>query len=169
MDESGNVENKEQSRQKPPLSLGRIIGEIFAGMASGLIVALPVAFVSGIGAIIASDEEVSCFGPALTLATSVCVLVIVLLMLYGPACAIGVYLVGRTGKQTGSFLAALGGGFLAGPVILVMLYLACHLSEAMMVMLFCLLLILALLISPILATLGFNLTCRYKDRKNING
>lgn len=167
MDKSINTENKNQSRQKPPLSLGRIVGEIFVGMATGFIVALPVAFISSIGAIIASDEKVSCFGPALTLATSVCVLVIVLLMLYGPACAIGVYLVGRTGKQTGSFLQALGGGFVAGPVILVMLYLTCHLSEAMMVMLFCLLLLLALFISPILATLGFNLTRRYKEPPSV--
>ena len=66
-------------------------------------------------------------------------------------------------------MAALGGGFVAGPVILVMFYLTSHLSELMMIMLFCLLLLLALLISPILATLGFNLTRRYKDRKNING
>ena len=42
MNKSINIENEKQTRQKPPLSVGRIVGEILAGTATGFAVALPV-------------------------------------------------------------------------------------------------------------------------------
>ena len=163
MDESITAENKKQDRQKPPRSLARIAGEILAGTATGFIVALPVAYVSGIGVFIAFNEKESCVGPVLTLLT----MVFVCLMLYGPASAIGVYLVGSRGAQTGSFLASLGFGLIGGSVMLVMLIPVAFLSAALIVgvenIVRWTLWVLVWLIPPIFATLGFNLTRRYKQ------
>ena len=165
MSESINVENKKQNRQKPPLSLPRIACEILAGTATGFIVALPVAYVSGVGVFFAFNEEKSCFGPVLTMLT----IVFVLLILYGPACAIGVYLLGTRGRQTGLFLATLGFGLIGGFAMLFMLIPVTFLSAALIVgaenIVRWMLWILVSLIPPIMATLGFNLTRRYKKPK----
>ena len=48
MSESINVENKKQNRQKPPLNVGRIAGELLAGVITGLAVALLVVHVTGV-------------------------------------------------------------------------------------------------------------------------
>ncbi|MBL7188595.1 MAG: hypothetical protein ISS70_19900 [Phycisphaerae bacterium] len=53
--ESINVENERQAHQKPPRSLRRIAGEILAGMATGVVVAVLVLYVVFYMAIGAAD------------------------------------------------------------------------------------------------------------------
>ncbi len=151
MDETINAENKEQGRQKPPLSVGRITGEILAGMASGLAVALPVGY--GIGS---TEKLESCFGPI----NRWVIFLAVFPPLYGLATAVGVYLVGNMGKQTGSFLAAFGWGFLSAYLYpFAMIFLAITTTGIVQLAGY----VLILMIPPIVATLFFNLTRRYKE------
>ena len=77
-------------------------------------------------------------------------------ILYGPASAIGVYLVGSRGKQTGSFLLTLVAGFLGGCVMLPTLFVTGSvLGGACLALVF--------LTAPVIATIGFNGTRRYKE------
>lgn len=102
MDESINIANKKQSLQKPPLTPVRIIGEILAGTAMGIAVAVPAVYVIG------ASSPKGCFAGLVTLGF----MFIVIPPLYGIVRAVGVYLVGSIGKQTGSLLLTLGCGFL---------------------------------------------------------
>jgi len=102
MSESINVENKKQNHQKPPRSLGRIACEILAGTALGL-VALRVVYRPVYELFADSFEGILGY---------LLVYVFIFPPLYGLATAVGVYLVGNIGKQTGSFLATLGWSFL---------------------------------------------------------
>ena len=165
MDESMSVENEKQSRHKPPRSRRRIAGEILAGMATGFAFAVPVLYVTVyviVRAIWGEEKNLGLGGFV--------VLGFILLafpMLYGPASAVGVYLVGRRGTQTGSFFATLGWGCLGGLVMLVMLIPVLFLSAALIVgvenIVRWTLWVLVSLIPPIFATLGFNLTRRYEE------
>jgi hypothetical protein len=149
MCESINIENKKQNRQKPPLSVGRIACEILAGTALGL-VALLLVYVAGI--VLVEKGEYAVFG-------FLAIFFIFFPPLYVLGSAIGVYLVGNKGKQTGSFVATLGFGFLGGLFMTVVLFLfLIVLTQAERV-----LLAPVLLFSPILATYGFNLRRRYKE------
>ena len=82
---------------------------------------------------------------------------------YVLGCAIGVYFVGSRGNQTGSLLATLGGSLLGLPVM-AFLYLYIGAAEKYMtsgiekIVLWPL----VFLAAPIMATLGLNLTRRYK-------
>ena len=160
MSESINVENKKQNRQKPPRSLGRIACEILAGTATGLAVAVPVGYIFRYMGRIAASQD--CYGGLGFLG----MFVIVLPPLYGLASAVGVYLLGSRGKQTGSFLLTLGCGFLGGLVMLVMLTVLYALALVLIVGVERIVLwaigVLILLIPPILATYGFNLRRRHK-------
>ena len=157
MSESIAAENKKQKRQKPPLSRLRIVGEILGGATAGFAVAMPVGYViharfgqEGLGGMVALGY-----------------LFLVVPPVYGLGSAVGVYLVGNIGKQTGSFLLALGRGFLGTIVMYVMLTLTFILSGVLIVgverIVLWTLCVLVLLIPPIMATLGFNLTRRYKE------
>jgi hypothetical protein len=66
--------------------------------------------------------------------------------------AIGVYLVGNIGNETGSFLATLGGSILGGGLGLTFVFLSGELLPFPL-----------LVCPPIGATIGFNLTRRYKS------
>jgi hypothetical protein len=84
-------------------------------------------------------------------------------MLYGTASSVGVYLVGSRGNETGSFLATLGGGLL-GLSVMALLYFYIGAAESMMLEIEKIVLWpLVFLAAPIMATLGFNLTRRYKE------
>jgi hypothetical protein len=156
MSESINIENKKQNHQKPPLSVGRIACEILAGTVTGLVVALPLACVTGF---LLVDED-SCFAAFGLLA----IFAYVFPPLYGLGNTVGIYLVGTRGKQTGSFILTLAGGFLGGLLTLLMLSIGGNLSDELILIVFLLFwLLLVLLIPPILATIGFNLTRRYKE------
>jgi len=148
MDESINVENEKQPRQKPPLSRARITGEILAGMAAGFGAGLPVAF----GYLVLMGpiaQAKSCFGGIIAGGMAI---LVVFPAAYGLGSTVGVYLVGRRGKQTGSFLATLGGGFLGGLGAIAILWSMPGRASGPLV----------LLIPPIMATLGFNTTRRYR-------
>jgi len=163
MSESINVENKKQNHQKPPLNLGRIAGEILAGAVAGLAVAYPVAYVIGI-VLLGTDLSAVPAVPAV-LGFQV-IFDLVFPPLYGLGSAVGVYLLGSRGKQTGSFLLTLAGGLVGGIVMLVMLPLALFLSSDYIVgvekIVGWALVVLIPLIPPIIAAFGFNLRRRYK-------
>jgi hypothetical protein len=149
MSESVNIENKKQNRQKPPLSLTRIIGEILAGTALGL-VALLFVYIAGI--VLVDKGEYAVFG-------FLSIFFIFFPPLYVLGSAVGVYLLGTRGNQTGSFQATLGFSFLGGLFMAVVLYLfLIVLTQAERI-----LLAPVLLFSPVLATYGFNLRRRYKE------
>lgn len=76
--------------------------------------------------------------------------------------AVGVYFVGGRGKQTGSFLATLGSGLLGLIVMVLFMFYPIRLGTKEEELIRGGLLLLMLLIGPIMATLGFNLTRRYK-------
>jgi hypothetical protein len=155
MCESINVENKKQNRQKPPLSVGRIIGEILIGTSTGVVIALPIVYV-----LVASSGG-DCFGVGKLIAAAAGFLIIP--PVYALAAAVGVYLVGSRGNQTGLFLATLGGG-LVGVPITVLLYIDVDMVGDMMLgIVKIVLLSLVFLATPIMATLCFNLTRRYKE------
>ena len=158
MDESVNVENEKQGRLKPPLNIGRIAGEILAGTAAGFAVTVPAAYVTEIKLVDTKAHFVAF--PFLV------VFIIFLALLYGFASAVGVYLVGSIGKQTGPFLSTIGCGLFGGLVMLAMLAVSFVLSGVLIlgvekvVLWACWAFV--FLIAPILATLGFNWSRRYK-------
>ena len=167
MSESINIENKKQNHLKPPLSLARIAGEILAGAVAGLAVALPVAYVIGI-VLLGTDLSAVPAVPAVPAVLGFQVIFdLVFPPLYGLGSAVGVYLLGSRGKQTGSFLLTLAGGLVGGLVMLVMLPLALFLSSDYIVgvekIVGWALVVLIPLIPPIFATIGFNLRRRYKE------
>jgi hypothetical protein len=153
MDELINVEKEKQARQKPPLSVGRIAGEILAGTAAGFVVAVLATYVLLAG----SGGDCMGFG---RLAFGLFVFPIV----YGPGSGVGVYLVGKRGRQTGSFLWTLGCGF-AGVLVIMGMGGVIHSDWLYWVpsMPYWAFVLLVLLIPPILATLGFNATRRYRE------
>ena len=157
MSESINVENKKQNRQKPPRSLIRIACEILSGAAAGFAVALPIRYVFG-----APDAFQGCFGGMAKLSFYIFVFPPV----YGLGSTVGVYLLGSRGKQTGSFLLTLVGGFLGGFVMVAAIVAASIMlpvgRREELTLLDILLLSFVLLIPPIFATYGFNLRRRYK-------
>jgi hypothetical protein len=156
MDESINVEKK-QNHLKPPLSRPRIACEILAGTATGLAVVPPV---YAICCLFVDKDEYAVF-------EFLGMFVIVCPLLYGLASAVGVYLLGNIGKQTGSFLLTIGYGFLGGLVMLVMLPVLYMLALVLIVGVERIILwafgVLILLIPPIITTIGFNSTSRYKE------
>ena len=152
MSESITGENKEQNRKKPPLSRRRIAGEILAGLA----VAVTVPFVAVCVFVIPAIPDSSDWGPLGMFLIFMSVF-FAFPILYGPASAIGVYLVGSRGKQTGSFLLTLVAGFLGGLFTSFILWVSLSLQLSSK------LIALGLLIPPIVATYGFNRTRRYKE------
>jgi len=143
MDKSINTTDKKQSHKKPPLSVVRIAGEILAGTLLGF-VGLPVVYIINIMIFGKSDYSGSVGG--LHAFAFLGILVFLFPPLYVLGSAIGVSLVGERGNQTGSFLASLGGGLLGLIVIPVQWPLA-------------------FLTVPVMASLGFNLTRKYKVQK----
>ena len=157
MSESINVENKKQNHLKPPRSVIRIAGEILAGAAAGFAVAVPAEYVIGAGV----DKS------GLAGFETLIKMILVLPPVYGLGSAVGVYLLGNIGKQTGSFLLTLGCGLLGGLVMLGMLIVLSVLSEVLIVGVERIVLwtlgVIILLIPAIIATLGFNSSRRYKE------
>jgi len=151
-----DVEKKKQTHQKPPLSIGRIAGEIFAGIGMSFAVMMPVLFIEVIVSFggIRSEETRTAFMAMLSKVTP---------GVYGIAGAIGVYLLGNRGNQTGSLLLTLAFGFFAGVLNLAVLPLAKLLPEMLTIILLYSSMPLVLFVPPIFATIGFNLTRRYKE------
>ncbi len=160
MSESINIENKKQNHQKPPLSLARIACEILAGLATGLAVAYPVVYVILyviIYVILGKTTDGFMGDKVLGNVMVMAIIIFAFPIVYGPGSAVGVYLLGRRGTQTGSLLATLGLGCLGGLFMFVILLLIIGVKKIV-------LLALVLLIPPIIATIGFNATRRYKEQ-----
>ena len=103
-----------------------------------------------------------CFGVGKLIAAAAGFLIIP--PVYALAAAVGVYLVGSRGNQTDLFLATLGGGLVVGVPITVLLYIDVDMVGDMMLgIVKIVLLSLVFLATPIMATLCFNLTRRYKE------
>jgi len=147
--------NKKQSLQKPPLSVIRIVSEILVGMLLGF-TALPVVYIINIMLFGKSDYSGSVGG--LHAFAFLGILMFLFPPLYVLGCSVGVSLVGDRGEQTGSFLATLVGGLIgAFCVFIPSLILFTGGKEVLLVSL------LPLLFIPSgMATVGFNLTRRYK-------
>lgn len=144
-----DVENKAQRGEKPPLSGGRITGEILVGGVGGIVGGLGGGF---IGAGVAGEgypEELvgGIIGGSIG---------------YTLGCSIGVYLVGNIGNETGDFLATLGGGILGGLAGIFAITAIIKDLENGAVRLVVRVAV-ALVGPPIGATIGFNLTRRYKS------
>lgn len=142
------VESKEHTPQKPPLSVGRIAGEILVGTGVGFAAGL----LAGFGFLLLPTDK-GCFKGVNVLVAS---FFFVFPMVYGAASPVGVYLVGRRGRQTGSLLWALACGFAAGMVITVMRIGAPYVPDVAFFPL-------VLLVPPLVATYAFNLTRRHKE------
>ncbi len=153
MGESINVENKGQVHQKPPLSAKKIACEILAGSALS-VVTLLVVYVTGV---IVVDK--GCFAVFGFLA----MFVFIFPPLNGVGSAVGVYLVGNRGNETGPFLATSGLGFLGALVMALLVFFLFAAGDVMSVLEKTVLWAIVLLTAPIMATLGFNLTRRYKE------
>jgi len=159
VDEPINTTNKKQNRQKPPLSFGRIAGEILAGIGMSFAVMMLVGCLEGIVFLggIGDGETGIAFMAMFSKVTPA---------VYGIAGAVGVYLLGSRGNQTGSLMVTLAFGLFAGLLKLAVLPLANRLPEMLIVILFCSFGPLVLLVPPIAATIGFNLTRRYRQEKS---
>ncbi|MBC8217579.1 MAG: hypothetical protein H8E73_03870 [Planctomycetes bacterium] len=155
MDESINAEKKK--RQKPPLTRRRIAAEILGGVAVGFAAGLLGGFV-----FLMMPYDRGCFNGVLALAAAI---VSVFPMVYGVASGVGVYLVGKRGEQTGSFLWTLGCGFAGWFVIIGMRRLvhSFYWSYWLPSIPDWAFVPLVLLTPPLLATIAFNLTRRYKE------
>jgi len=157
MDESINVEKEKQAQQKPPRNLVRIACEILTGAATAAAFAYLSLYVVGYGAKSAGWGGGQMDGLAI-----VGIMGMVVPPVYVLGGAVGVYFVGRRGNQTGSLLATLGGCLLGVPVM-ALLYFYIGAAEDMMLGIEKIVLWpLVFLAAPIMATLGFNLTRRYK-------
>ena len=152
MDNTINTANKKQNRQKPPLSLVRIVGEILVGTAMGIAVIVPAVYVIG------ASFPKGCFSGFAALGF----MFLVIPPLYGIVCAVSVYIVGSIGKQTGSFLPTLGCGFLGAFGVFIP-SIALLMRGKVILLIFLLPL---LLIPPGITTLGFNSTRRYKKQSS---
>ena len=157
MDESINVENEKQNRQKPPLSSDRIVGEILAGAALCTVALLVVWRICILR--FGRDDYTGSIGQLAALGI-LAMFITVFLPLYVLGSAVGVYLVGNIGKQTGSLLATLGGSLLGMFVMALLVFAGQGKSAGTVEMIF--IWGLLSLIGPTMAALGFNLTRRYK-------
>lgn len=134
-----------QEGAKPPLSEGRIAGEFFVGVVGGTVVGIipAILFYTCYPINRANDgEEWRLFGIAL----------VYLPIGYAIGSAIGVYLVGNRGNQTGSFTYTLVGASLAGIGCLAAAFLSNSFGFIPVI----------LIAAPAVATIVFNWMRRYK-------
>jgi hypothetical protein len=156
MSEPIKIENKNQNRQKPPLSRRRIACEILAGTALCTVALLVVWRICILR--FGRDDYTGSIGQ-LSAVGILLMFIIVFPPLYVLGSAVGVYLVGNIGKQTGSFLTTLGGGLLGMFVMAFLVFAGRDLSIGINKIVIWGFLS---LIGPTMATLGFNLTRGYK-------
>ncbi len=144
------IERKEQSREKPLLSKKRIFGEILAGGGLGVVGGLAGGLAGlGIGYLLAPDEEEDIgLIAGFFLGASIG---------YPIGSALGVYIVGDTGDETGSFVATLCGSLLGASLSYAAILLRILPGKPLLdYMSF-------FAVPPILACIGFNMTRRYKS------
>jgi hypothetical protein len=157
MNESISSADKKQSLQKPPLSVARIACEILAGTAFWIV---PLLVVYGSGRIFGGKGNSADSGTQLLVLYILGMFIFVFPLYYVIVSTVGVYLVGTRGNQTGSFPVTLGFGFLGG-LVMTLLAIYMWLGGVMMTEIEKIFIwSLILLIGPIMATIGFNLTRR---------
>jgi hypothetical protein len=140
--EDGVIQNKKQNREKPPLRVGRIGGEILAGAALGLALGYGGAY---LGYLIEGGEDEGLEGAwGLIIGGSLGASI---------GCALGVYVVGSIGNETGSIGATFLGSVLGVGLGWVALLVGGESILAYM----------SVAIPPICACVGFNMTRRYKS------
>ena len=160
MDESGIVKNEKQNRRKPPLSRLRISCQVLAGAVGG---SAMLASLFACVAVADFFQDYAGLGVIILLKP-------VFPLIYVLGLAVGVYLAGNIGKQTGSFFATLGFAFFGGLAAFFLFLILIRAgtiwttdaekgAQDLILYIGCLLL---LFIPPIFPTLGFNLTRRYK-------
>jgi len=154
MGEPITADDNKQGVQKPLLSLPRIACEIFAGVGAGFVAAVPVA------CLLAMGSGGDCFGVGKLLAAATGLVIIP--PVYALAAAVGVYLIGSRGNQTGSFLLTLCGGIVGGLGMFLLLPVAALLLSEDTDSISVLLLAFASLIPAVAATYGFNLRRAYE-------
>ncbi len=132
---------------KPPLSEIRITGEILAGGVGGILIGVG-------GCLIGAEYEKYKYGEGEYRGLWSALFVAPIGYTLGNA--IGVYLVGNIGDETGSFLATLGGSILGLGVGVVLALSADSFNERAAFPTF-------VASSSICATIGFNLTRRYNS------
>jgi hypothetical protein len=158
MDESIHVDNEKQTHNRPPLNRLRIAGEILAGATLCVVALLAVC---GTGIVLFGNFKTGSVGQLKALGF-LALFVSCFPPLYVLGSAVGVYLVGSIGKQKGSLLATLGGGLFGGIVIVILVFTggdgdkSVGTAEKIVIWGF------LSLIGPVMATIGFNLTRRYK-------
>ena len=169
MDESIYIANKKKAHQKPPLSVGRVVGEIITGEVTGSTAAAIAYLFFWVVSHVAKGESVgggSMCDITLWDLVMMGIMLLVVPAVYGLGSAVGVYLVGSRGNQTGSFLATLGFGLIGAFVMLIMYFPVILISTYLIIgvenIVRWALLILVSFIPPIFATLGFNSTRRYE-------
>jgi len=134
---------------KPPLSAGRIAGEILVGGIGGTAgVLVPISW----GHSKSTNDEFGCY-----FFMSGCIVSIT----YPLASAIGVYLVGNIGDESGSFFATLAGSFLGGLVGMITWAWSLEHEDWQTV-------IPGFFAAPLGATIGFNLTRKYNKLPSAN-
>ena len=144
------IERKKQSEEKPPLSKKRIFGEILAGGGLGVVGGLAGGLAGlGIGSLLARDEEDIGLIVGFFLGASIG---------YPIGSALGVYIVGDTGDETGSFVATLCGSLLGASLSYAAILLRILPGKPLLDY------ISFFAIPPILACIGFNMTRRYKSK-----
>ena len=145
-------EEYKRQGEKPPLNVGRIIGEILAGVAAGLASVAPILVFT----------YFQRFGE-MRMGWSFYLPLLALVMPSGAfPSAIGVWLVGNIGIERGGFWSTVSGSLLGGPVVVyiaVSITLICGLELSVIGYTG----ILGFLTASVGATIGFNLTRRYKS------
>ena len=147
--------------RKPPLSAKRIMGEIVAGGAGGLLGALLCSWV--LSSIFSTGEREDWRG-----LIALYVFIFVGPIAYMIVSSVGVYLCGNIGNQTGSIAATLAGAFLGGGVGISCIFVWSVLGKSFVTS-YLPIAILGFLPSPVGATVAFNLTRRYKPSKKLDG
>ena len=141
------IEKGEQNREKPPLRIKRIGGEILVGGGLGIVGAIGLgAAGAGIGALLGGNdgEDAVLVGMAIGAGLG-----------YSIGSGLGVYLAGDNDDETGSFVATFLGGLLGTGLSYAIIFATQGWGELPFY--------LCLPIPPICACIGFNMTRRYKS------
>jgi len=141
------IERKEQSREKPPLRIERIGGEILAGGGLGIVGALGLGAAGvGIGALLGGDDGEGAIIVGMAIGGG---------LGYSIGSALGVYLVGDTANETGSLIATFLGGLLGtGLSFVASVTIGDEVPDV----------IYFIPVPPIIACIAFNMTRRYTSK-----
>ncbi len=141
------IERNKQSREKPPLRIKRIGGEILVGGGLGMVGVIGLGAAGlGIGALLGGDDGEGPMIVGMAIGAG---------LGYSIGSALGVYLVGNNDDETGSFVSTLLGSLLGtGFSFLASITIGDEVPDV----------IYFIPVPPILACIGFNMTRKYKSK-----